>query len=211
MAITINGSGTITGVSAGGLPDNCITADDLASTLDLGSKTLTIPTNTTGLPAGGLEEVDMWELTSDLDCGALTNVIPTGWSRVNHDGFEKIGTGLSHSSGVFTFPSTGYYLINYYASFRQNGGATTDYIVSVIQTTTNGSTYSDAASNYTLINSTMTYQGLVVPFVFKVTDTSTHKLKLKVFPEGSIYLQGDTGVTFTSITTMKLGGVWWQT
>jgi len=31
MAITINGSGTITGVSAGGLPDGCVTADDIAS------------------------------------------------------------------------------------------------------------------------------------------------------------------------------------
>ena len=53
MAITINGSGTITGVSAGGLPDGSVTADDLASTLDLGSKTLTIPTNTTNLPTVG--------------------------------------------------------------------------------------------------------------------------------------------------------------
>ena len=31
MAITINGSGTITGITAGGLPDGVITADDLAS------------------------------------------------------------------------------------------------------------------------------------------------------------------------------------
>ena len=31
MAITINGSGTITGVSAGGLPDGCVDADTLAS------------------------------------------------------------------------------------------------------------------------------------------------------------------------------------
>jgi len=207
MAITINGSGTITGVSAGGLPDNCITADDLASTLDLGSKTLTIPTNTTGLPSGGLEEVDMWELTSNVDCSALTDVIPTGWSRVNHDGFEKIGTGLSHSSGVFTFPSTGYYLILYHAAYEQNGSANSEYVVSVIQTTTNNSTYSDAASNYTRITNYMTYQGQVIPFVFKVTDTSTHKFKLKLFSQGSIYIQGDTGVSFTSVTTMKLGDV----
>jgi len=48
MAITINGSGTITGVSAGGLPDGSITADDLASTLDLGSKTVTLPSGTGG-------------------------------------------------------------------------------------------------------------------------------------------------------------------
>jgi len=32
MAITINGSGTITGISAGGLPDNSVTAADLADT-----------------------------------------------------------------------------------------------------------------------------------------------------------------------------------
>ena len=31
MAITIDGSGTITGISAGGLPDGSVTADDLAT------------------------------------------------------------------------------------------------------------------------------------------------------------------------------------
>ena len=31
MPITLNGDGTVTGISVGGLPDGCITADDLAS------------------------------------------------------------------------------------------------------------------------------------------------------------------------------------
>ena len=31
MPIAINGSGTITGISAGGLPDDCITTDDIAA------------------------------------------------------------------------------------------------------------------------------------------------------------------------------------
>jgi len=31
MPITINGSGTVTGISAGGLPDNCITTDEIAA------------------------------------------------------------------------------------------------------------------------------------------------------------------------------------
>ena len=31
MPITINGSGTVTGISAGGLPDACITTDDIAA------------------------------------------------------------------------------------------------------------------------------------------------------------------------------------
>ena len=48
MPITINGSGTLTGLSAGGLPDNCITAADLATTLDLSSNTVTLPSGTGG-------------------------------------------------------------------------------------------------------------------------------------------------------------------
>ena len=36
MAITINGTGTITGISAGGLPDGSVTAADLASSISLG-------------------------------------------------------------------------------------------------------------------------------------------------------------------------------
>ena len=31
MPITINGSGTLTGISAGGLPDGCVTGDDIAN------------------------------------------------------------------------------------------------------------------------------------------------------------------------------------
>lgn len=58
MAITINGAGTITGISAGGLPDGVIVNDDianttitdgkLATTLDLSSKTVTLPAGTGG-------------------------------------------------------------------------------------------------------------------------------------------------------------------
>ena len=47
MAITINGTGTITGISAGGLPDGVITSDDLAS----GAITAA------GLPAGSILQV----------------------------------------------------------------------------------------------------------------------------------------------------------
>lgn len=48
MAITINGAGTITGISAGGLPDGSVVADDLASSLDLTGKTVTLPAGTGG-------------------------------------------------------------------------------------------------------------------------------------------------------------------
>ena len=48
MPIEINGSGTITGISAGGYPDGTVTAADLASTLDLSGKTVTLPSGVGG-------------------------------------------------------------------------------------------------------------------------------------------------------------------
>ena len=48
MPISINGSGTITGISAGGLPDGSVVAADLASSLDLTGKTVTLPSGTGG-------------------------------------------------------------------------------------------------------------------------------------------------------------------
>ena len=43
MAIRFDGDGSIFGMSVGGLPDASVTVDDLASTLDLSDKTLTLP------------------------------------------------------------------------------------------------------------------------------------------------------------------------
>ena len=48
MAITIDGSGTITGINAGGLPDGSVTAADIESSLDLTGKTVTLPSGTGG-------------------------------------------------------------------------------------------------------------------------------------------------------------------
>ena len=51
MPISINGSGTLTGISAGGYPDATVTEDDLAATLDLSGKTLTLPSGSLNVKA----------------------------------------------------------------------------------------------------------------------------------------------------------------
>ena len=48
MTITINGSGTIGGLSSGGLPDGSVTAADIESSLDLSGKTVTLPSGVGG-------------------------------------------------------------------------------------------------------------------------------------------------------------------
>ena len=68
MAIEINGSGTITGIIAGGYPDATVTADDLAATLDLSGKTVTL--------ADG--SVTAGQLATTLDLSGKTVTLPSG-------------------------------------------------------------------------------------------------------------------------------------
>ena len=81
MAITINGSGTITGVSAGGLPDGSVTADDLASTLDISGKTVTLPSDVGGITTGKVLQVVKADWDTDFsDSSVLTTVENTSLS-----------------------------------------------------------------------------------------------------------------------------------
>ena len=85
MAITINGSGTITGVSAGGLPDNCITADDLATTLDLSGNTITLPSGTGGkvlqVVQGSTNTGASNSTTTYIDAGLSASITPSSTSN----------------------------------------------------------------------------------------------------------------------------------
>ena len=74
MAITINGSGTITGISAGGYPDGTVTAADLASTLDLSSKTLTLPSGVGGR---------ILQVQSDTAYATSTHSVPGSYTQTS--------------------------------------------------------------------------------------------------------------------------------
>ena len=120
MAITINGSGTITGVSAGGLPDGSVTADDLASTLDLGSKTLTIPTDTTGLPSGVSDAFK-------LRLSANQAPVATGGQRKINVNTADLDTGSNCDTSNYKYvaPSDGtYFLGGWVWTDNYNAGAT---------------------------------------------------------------------------------------
>ena len=58
--------------------------------------------------AGNITEADMFRLTADTSNGANAD-ITANLERVDDATFSKIGTGMTESSGIFTFPSTGLY------------------------------------------------------------------------------------------------------
>lgn len=89
----------------------------MSGTLKIGGKTLaTHNSNTNTVTLGnasvdetfsGMMEVDQWYLSASVGSGDIT----ANWARNNFTGFAKIGTGLTESSGVFSFPRTGVYEI----------------------------------------------------------------------------------------------------
>ena len=67
------------------------------------------------IKSSGLTQSDMWYMTSNIteDVGFIT----ANWTRYTGPG-GNIGSALTESSGVFSFPSTGYYKIDYIIGFR---------------------------------------------------------------------------------------------
>ena len=61
--------------------------------------------------------MDQWRLTTSFTSSGLP--ITSNLER-NDTNFAYVGTGMSESSGVFTFPSTGIYLIMYQINYRLN-------------------------------------------------------------------------------------------
>ena len=159
----------------------------------------------TGL-SSGLAEADVWRVSSNtsLNNDAAT-WITANWERANPGGTSPglLGTGVSQSSGVFTLPSTGYWLIHW--DGKVGGAVDARYIHCRIYTTVDNSTYSLAANSTENINyeSSYWYGNFHASFLFDCTNTSTHKVKFQVHSiSNSIQLYGGDGANATFI---KLG------
>ena len=92
MAITINGSGTITGISQGGLPDDCVDNDTLANS--------SVTVNGTSIALGGSDTISAGKVlqvvSTNYDTVYTAN--PTSWSDVS--GFSASITPSSTSNKI---------------------------------------------------------------------------------------------------------------
>ena len=155
-------------------------------------------TNHTSI-SGGIEQFDQWRLTAGLSASA--DPISANLERVDDTGFEKIGTGMSVSSGVWTFPVTGLWTISFYVQGDFNSAGSFPYIY---HTTDNGSNWSETARGHVGPNSGW-YDSTVLKTAFNVTDLSNHKVKFR-YNESSATatLYGNTGYNATFFEFIRL-------
>ena len=205
MPVTINGDGSITGLSVGGLGSGIVNtasiADD-AVTVDKASGSVK-----------GLTMTQQWRLTSNANCTANTdNILPTNagtWEAADTVSPGSIGSSMTYeSSGVFAFPSTGIWKIDFHGYWGIGSNDSDAILKSRIYCTTNNSSYSIASQQTNSIKSdyTYTYQGWYVTHIFDVTNTSTHKVRFVLNPSGgNTYYKARTDWTETGALFMRLG------
>jgi|5_EtaG_2_1085323.scaffolds.fasta_scaffold78148_1 hypothetical protein len=129
--------------------------------------------------AGGVTMADQWRLTGAYDVPNSTTTI-TGWSQVSGRGFGALGSSMTQSSGVFTFPSTGIYLIMSNA-YIYRSSASCDFAGILLQTSTDsGSNFLTASESYGNVdNGANEHSEATCSFQFDVTNTSTHKVQFR--------------------------------
>ena len=149
--------------------------------------------------------VDQWRINDHFTVGTSAAVISTYWERNDSTGFVKIGTGMSESSGVFTFPQTGIYLIKFFGTSYGSNGATT-LITARIQTRKSGGDYADRAQVSESAYATNAYGSMAIDLVFDVEDTSGDNIRITAIAGNSNRkILGSSTVQRTGITFIRLG------
>ena len=175
-----NGGTNSTGTpTAGGVPYGTGTAFAFTSA---GAAGQVLTSNGSGAPTwaavvGTLSEMDRWHLPSDEGSTSTASTTLTGWTR-STTYFTKVGTGMSHSSGVFSFPSVGTWEVqcHVFGQYTFSGDGYIEY------STNGGSSYGAASySKYWVQNG----QGpVIMTTLVTVTSTSNNKLRVTISGRG---------------------------
>ena len=130
-----------------------------------------------------------WKLTSNLTVSSGAADITAGMTQV-----EAVGSVLSVSSGVFTFPYTGKWFIQYQILGGSSAGAA--YRGGAISLTTDNSSFSEIRNGFTS-NATSTYFAVDIQYCVDITNVSTHKVKFRTENAAGGTVGSGTNFAFT--------------
>lgn len=154
-------------------------------------------TITSGNP---LAVADMWRLTADLT--GTDGTISSNLERCSTaTGLGSVGSAMSVSSGIWTFPQTGVYWVRMNA-YIYSGSDT--YTQIEIEITENNADYTLVALNGD--GDAGAGGHALAEIFFEVTDTSTHKLRFQTSSMSSTSkIFGHDDRNYTTFTFIRLG------
>ena len=159
------------------------------------------------IKGGGITNAQQWRITANMTGMDNGDHITNNWEEADTYGYARIGDAMSNSSGIFTFPTTGIWLITHNVTFLD--ATEQNHLSCIITTTTDNSTYNSISISKTslkLINSANTNAAASAQTIFDVTNTSTHKIRFAIgCQNNNIEVVGSTNANYTSATFIRLG------
>ncbi len=198
LAHTANGASVYT------LPQTDGSAGQVLKTDGSGNLSWVTPGTAT---TNGITMANKWHLTGNKNITSANTyfVIDTPWQESTAAGYNsgKIGTGMTESSGLFTFPSTGIYLIIYDCITGTSNDQLNMWSYITVGSDTSSTNFMSvkASSGDSGTMNTVTGTALL-----DVTNTSTQKIHFRAYHYAvGGYVSGATDGHRTSATFIRLG------
>ena len=152
---------------------------------------------------GGITNAQQWRISAAQGNMGSGDHVTNNWEVADSFGYGGIGSAMGQSQGIFTFPATGIWLVQF--TYNGNDGSAQNYVGGIITSTTNNSSYGEATQGNASIQANGYFTG-TINFMFDVTSTSTHKVRFAVHcATGQIALSGNTNRTDTGAVFIRLG------
>ena len=152
----------------------------------------------------GLSMVDQWRLTSNkTNVGTSDTTFDSNLEQVDTGGQNTIGTAMSESSGVFTFPATGVYLVTANVSFAKNSDRRGVYVT--IKFGSGGTDLAQSYDHIKVISSDDTFANVTATTTINIGNTTNDTVKFAgTSVGGDSTALGSTTKNLTTFTFMKL-------
>ena len=157
--------------------------------------------------AGGITQADFWRLSSSLQANQLP--IASNLERVDTYGFgtgSLLGSGMTESSGIFTFPATGLYWVHAFGNVYSANHSQTNTL-QIRYTADGGSNWATASVGAQGIydQGSDSYGNIGTNALIDVTSTSNVKVAFNFGAgQGGEYLEGHTTYTYTGFIFIRL-------
>jgi len=186
-------------------PSGSVGLSQLSATGTPSSSTFLRGDNT--FASAGITMAQMWRINASTTATSTLTDLTANWEIADTSPTGTLGTGLTESSGIFSFPSTGYYWVGCTVGFRNNNGTRNASIQ--LRATTNNSTYASVAigecNNSDFGGAENTSMSAFTQYMFDITDTANQKFKLSVAADQNQTVDGSTSSQYTGFQIIRLG------
>tara|TARA_R100000773_G_C4218478_1_gene116940 strand:+ start:1062 stop:1619 length:558 start_codon:yes stop_codon:yes gene_type:complete len=114
-----------------------------------------------------------------------SNAAITNWTLLDTAPYTTLGSAITHSSGVFTFPHTGKFIITLNYEGYADGGARIYAGGSIQHSSDSGANYTIKARGISGCYTNGAYLHITCKVLLAITDVSTHRVRFNDYQTGN--------------------------